>query len=253
MPERTRVAIVGGGHAGLMLGRLLELRGIDAVVLEARSREYVEQRQRAGILEQGSVDLLEEVGLAARMHSEGFMHDGIHLVFGGESHRVDFPSLTGGRRVALWPQTEVVKDLVAARVTSGAPLELEVADCAVHDLDTRAPRVTFTDAGGRARELRCDVVAGCDGFHGICRAVVPARRLAVAARDYPFAWLGILAHVAPSTDELIYASSAHGFALHSMRTPQVSRLYIQVDPSDELDAWQDERIWQELHLRLAHD
>jgi p-hydroxybenzoate 3-monooxygenase len=251
--ERTRVGIVGGGPAGLMLGRLLELRGIVGVVLEARSREYVEQRQRAGILEQGTVDLLDEVGLGERMHREGFLHDGIRLVFGGEEHRVDFPSLTGGRRVALWPQTEVVKDLVAARVASGAPFELEVAGCAVHDLQTSAPRITFTDAGGRARELRCDVVAGCDGFHGICREAVPAQRRSAVTREYPFAWLGILARVAPSTDELIYASSQRGFALHSMRTPQVSRLYLQVDPADALDAWPDERIWEELRLRLGHD
>jgi p-hydroxybenzoate 3-monooxygenase len=247
---RTQVAIIGAGPAGLMLGRLLEQAGIESVVLERQSRSYVERRQRAGILEQGTVDLLEAVGLAERMHGEGFLHDGIEIVFDGRGHRIDFPGLCG-RRVALWPQTEMVKDLIAARVESGAPLEFEVTDVAVHDLHD-APRVTYSDADGNSHALSCDVVAGCDGFHGICRETV-AGDLTVATREYPFGWLGILAEVAPSCEELIYAHSDRGFALHSMRTPEISRLYVQCDPTDPLEAWPDSRIWEELHLRLAHD
>ena len=243
--ERTQVGIVGAGPAGLVLGRLLELEGIESVILERQSREYVEQRQRAGILEQGTADLLDAAGVGERMHREGFFHDGIELVFDDEGHRIDFVALCG-RRVALWPQTEVVKDLVAARVASGAPLEFGVSDVALHDLDTERPRITY--AGG---ELACDVIAGCDGFHGVSRETV-AGDLEIATRDYPFGWLGILAEVAPSCDELIYANSDGGFALHSMRTPQISRLYVQCDPDDDIGEWPDERIWEALHARLAH-
>jgi p-hydroxybenzoate 3-monooxygenase len=250
--ERTQVGIIGAGPAGLLLGRLLERAGIDAVVLERQSREYVEHRQRAGILEQPTVDLLEELGLAERLHAEGDLHDGIELRFDGESHRVDFPSLCG-RRVALWPQTEVVKDAIAARVASGARLDFEVVDVAVHDHDTARPRITYADAEGAARELVCDVVAGCDGFHGITRQAVAGGDVTVATREYPFGWLGILARVPPSCEELIYASSDRGFALHSMRTPEISRLYLQCDPRDDLDEWPDERIWDELQRRLALD
>jgi p-hydroxybenzoate 3-monooxygenase len=249
--QRTQVAIVGAGPAGLLLGRLLELAGVETVVLERQSREYVEQRQRAGILEQGTMDLLGQVGVGERMHEHGFVHEGIELVFNGEGHRIDFAALCG-RRVALWPQTEVVKDLIAARVASGAPLEFDVSEVAVHDLESDRPRVTFVDGEGASREVTCVVVAGCDGFHGICRQSVPEEALTVVEREYPFGWLGILAQVAPSCDELIYANSERGFALHSMRTSEVSRLYVQCDPADELGEWPDTRIWEELHLRLAH-
>jgi p-hydroxybenzoate 3-monooxygenase len=251
-PDRTQVAIIGAGPAGLLLGRLLERAGIEAVVLERQTREYVEHRQRAGILEQTTVDLLEEVGLADRLHAEGEFHRGVELRFDGERHRIDFPALVG-RRVALWPQTEVVKDAIAARLATDAPLAFGVSDVAVHDVDTKRPRVTYRDADGAACELVCDVIAGCDGFHGVTRATVAGVATRVATREYPFAWLGILAHVPPSNAEVIYANSERGFALHSMRTPQISRLYVQCEPADELDAWPDDRIWEELHLRLAHD
>ena len=248
---RTQVAIIGAGPAGLLLGRLLEQRGIEAVVLEARDRAYVERRQRAGILEHPTIELLEEVGVGGRMRREGDVHDGVELQADGEAFRIDFKGLVG-RSVALWPQTEVVKDLIAARVASGAPLEFGVSDVAVHDTEGDAPRVTYTGADGAAREVRCDVVAGCDGFHGVCRTTV-AERVRVAGREYPFAWLGILADVAPSSPELIYATGDRGFALLSMRGPSVSRLYLQVEPDDDIAAWSDDRIWEELQRRLARD
>jgi p-hydroxybenzoate 3-monooxygenase len=248
---RTQVGIVGAGPAGLVLGRLLELRGIEAEVLEVRSRDYVEHRIRAGVLEQGTADLLREAGVAGRMEREGLVHGGIELRFDGAGHRIPLADLTG-RHVTVYGQTEVVKDLIAARVASGAGLRFEVEDVALHDVDTEAPKITFRHEGA-AHELRCDVIAGCDGFHGVSRAAIPDALLTVRSREYPFAWLGILADVAPSTEELIYAWHERGFALHSLRSPTLSRLYIQVDPSEELDAWPDERLWEELHARLARD
>jgi p-hydroxybenzoate 3-monooxygenase len=250
--QRTQVVIIGAGPAGLLLGRTLERAGVEAVILERRSREYVEQRQRAGILEEQTVDLLIDLGLGARMQSEGMVHDGIELRFDGTSRRIDFPSRCG-RRVALWPQTEIVKDAVAARLASGERLEFNVADVAVTDHETAAPRVTYADAEGNRHEIACDAVAGCDGFHGISRSTIRDGDLTIAQRDYPFAWLGVIAEVAPSCEELIYASSERGFALHSMRTPTRSRLYLQCDPRDDLEQWPDERIWEELRLRLALD
>jgi len=249
---RTQVAIVGAGPAGLLLGRLLELRGIDTVILEARDRAYVEQRQRAGILEQLTIDLLDELGIGGRMRSEGFFHEGIELLVDGEPTRIDMTGLTG-RRVALWPQTEVVKDLVGARIAAGLPLHFEVADVTLHDIETPVPRVTWTRPDGARHELACDAIAGCDGFHGIARASLPAGALQIAEREYPFGWLGILADVAPSCEELIYASSERGFALHSMRTAAVSRLYVQVGHDERIEDWPDARIWEELQLRLARD
>jgi p-hydroxybenzoate 3-monooxygenase len=250
--ERTQVGIVGAGPAGLLLGRLLELQGIESVILEARSRDYVERRIRAGVLEQGTADLLDEAGVGERMHREGLVHEGIELRYGGRGHRIGFPERTGGRHVVLYGQTEVVKDLIAARVAGGAPLVFEAEDVRVEQLETERPVVRYRH-GGAARELACDVIAGCDGFHGVCREAVPPDRLTVRSREYPFGWLGILAAVAPSCDELVYARHDRGFALHSMRTPELSRLYVQCDPADDLADWPDDRIWEELHRRLARD
>jgi len=248
---RTQVGIVGAGPAGLLLSHLLALRGIDSIVVENRSRAYCEARQRAGLLEAGSVELLRQVGLGVRMDAEGLEHGGIYLQFAGERHHLDFRDLTGGRWVTLWPQTEVVKDLIRARVAAGAQIEFEVSDTEVADQHTEAPILRYTDAAGTRHEVTCDAIAGCDGFHGICRDSMPPGLLRVAEREYPYAWLGILATVPPSTDELIYSRHEDGFALHTMRTPQVSRLYLQVPADDEIERWSDDRIWSELQRRLG--
>jgi p-hydroxybenzoate 3-monooxygenase len=247
---RTQVGIVGAGPAGLVLAHLLHLQGIESVVLEARDREYVQQRVRAGVLEQNTVDLLRGAGVAERLEREGIVHHGIELRFDGEGHRIAMSELTGGRAIWIYGQQEVVKDLIAARVATGAPLLFEVADVAVHDRDGDAPRITYTSADGTSHELTCDVIAGCDGFHGICRPALGADRLRIAEREYPFGWLGILADVAPSTEELIYAYHDRGFAMHSLRSPTLSRLYLQVDPRDDIANWPDDRIWEELHRRF---
>jgi p-hydroxybenzoate 3-monooxygenase len=244
----TQVGIVGAGPAGLVLARLLELRGISSVVLEARAREYVEQRVRAGVLEQRSVDCLTEAGVADRLHAEGMVHHGIELRFGGQGHRIDFNALTGGKSITVYGQQEVVKDLIAARLESGLPLLFEVSDVAV---DAERPAVTFTHDGSQV-ELQCDVIAGCDGFHGVCREAI-AGHLTVYERVYPFAWLGILARSKPSSEELIYANHERGFALHSMRSPEVTRSYLQCSPDEDVDEWPDERIWQELDARFELD
>jgi p-hydroxybenzoate 3-monooxygenase len=249
--QRTQVGIVGAGPAGLLLSHLLALRGIDSVVIELRSRAYCEARQRAGVLEQGSCDLLRAAGLGARLDAEGLEHGGIYLQFGGERHHLDFRDLTGGRTVTVYAQTEVVKDLIAARLAAGAAIEFEVTDTAVAGLDAGAPVLSYTTAAGERRELACDAIAGCDGFHGICRPSIPAARQKVSEREYPYAWLGILARVAPSTDELIYAHHPRGFALHSLRSPAVSRLYLQVPPGTDAADWPDEAIWAELQTRLG--
>jgi p-hydroxybenzoate 3-monooxygenase len=243
---RTQVAIVGAGPAGLVLAHLLHLRGIDSVVLEDRSRAYIERRIRAGVLEHGTVELLAEVGLADRLLRERMVHEGLELLFEGVGHRIPLTELTG-RGISIYGQHELVKDLVAARLATGRPLLFEVADVAVEAVDTERPVVRFTHQGGRV-ELACDFVAGCDGSHGPSRSVVPSR---VYTRDYPYAWLGILAETPPSSEELIYASHERGFALHSMRSPKITRLYLQVPPDEQLDAWPDERIWAELRLRLS--
>jgi p-hydroxybenzoate 3-monooxygenase len=247
---RTRVGIVGAGPAGLMLAQLLQLHGVEAVVLEARSREHVEQRVRAGVLEQGTVDLLEASGVGERMRREGLVHHGIELQFGGERHRIPLSDLAGGRTLVVYGQTEVVKDLVAARLASGAPLLFDVADVTVHELDSERPVIRYEHDGGR-EELECDFIAGCDGFHGVCRATIPAAALRTYAREYPFGWLGILAAVPPSSDELVYAHHERGFALHSLRSPELSRLYVQCRPDEDIGEWPDERIWEELQLRLG--
>jgi len=251
-PMRTQVGIIGAGPAGLLLSHLLASRGIDSVVVENRSRDYVEARIRAGVLEQGTVDILTEAGLGERLHREGLRHDGIYLQTPAGREHLDFPELCG-RSVWVYGQTELVRDLVAARLAADHPTYFDVSDTAVHDTDSNRPRVTFVDADGQPRELECDVIAGCDGFHGITREVMPASTQQVWTRSYPYAWLGILATVAPSTDELIYAWHPNGFALHSMRSPQVSRLYLQVDPNEDIADWSDDRIWNELQTRLGID
>jgi p-hydroxybenzoate 3-monooxygenase len=252
LAERTQVAIIGAGPAGLLLGRLLQRQDVEAVILESRSRSYVEARIRAGVLEQGTVDVLREAGVGERMDREGLLHGGIHLCFDDTLHRIAISELTDGRSVMIYGQTEVVKDLIGARVGSGAPLLFECDEVAVDGLEQDEPVVRFIHDGAE-HELRCEIIAGCDGFHGICRAAVPAGHLDVWQREYPYAWLGILADVAPSTDELIYAYSDRGFALHSMRSPTLSRLYVQVAPDEDIAEWPDERIWEELHARLASE
>ncbi len=248
---RTQVGIVGAGPAGLLLSHLLALRGIDSLVVEDRSRAYCEARQRAGVLEHGSVRLLREAGVGERLDRQGLEHGGIYLQFDGERHHIDFRDLTGGRTVTVYAQTEVVKDLIARRLADGGAIEFEVTDTAVFGLETERPVLGYTSADGTRHEVECDVIAGCDGFHGICRPAIPASLRTVTEREYPYAWLGILADVPPSTDELIYAHHARGFALHSLRTPTVSRLYLQVSPDEDLASWPDERIWEELAIRFA--
>jgi p-hydroxybenzoate 3-monooxygenase len=247
---RTQVGIVGAGPAGLVLGHLLHLHGIDSVILEARDQEYVEGRVRAGVLEQGTVDLLMEMGVGERLEREGLVHHGVELRFGGEGHRIPFDELTGGRGITIYGQQEVVKDLIAARLEAGAPIEFEVEDVCPGGIDTDGPTLRYRH-GAEERELRCDVVAGCDGFHGVCRDAVPQGALRLREHVYPFGWLGILAEVEPSSDELIYCHHDRGFALHSMRSPHVTRLYLQCEPDEDIDRWPDERIWEELHTRFA--
>jgi p-hydroxybenzoate 3-monooxygenase len=246
----TQVGIVGAGPAGLLLAHLLHLRGIESVVLEARSREYVEARVRAGVLEQTTVDLLDSAGVAERLHREGLVHRGLELRFDGRGHRIDFAELTGGRAITVYGQQEVVKDLIAARLDTGGELRFEVEDVSLHDLESDRPCIRFSHEGSE-HELRCDVVAGCDGFHGISRPTVPDDVLRIYEREYPFAWLGILAEVAPSSEELIYCHHDRGFALHSMRSPTLTRLYLQCAPDADIEEWPDERIWEELQTRLA--
>ena len=245
--ERTQVGIVGAGPAGLVLAHLLHLGGIDSVVLESRSREYVEGRIRAGVLEQGTVDLLTGMGVGDRLRREGLVHEGIELQFEGERHRIHFTELTGGRSITVYGQQEVVKDLIAARIESGRPLFF---DAEVVSVDADSAVIRYRHDGGDG-ELACDVVAGCDGFHGVCRDCIPEGVLQETSREYPFGWLGILAEAPPSNEELIYAYHERGFALHSMRSPQLTRLYLQCRPDEPLDEWPDQRIWEELRLRLG--
>jgi p-hydroxybenzoate 3-monooxygenase len=248
---RTQVGIVGAGPAGLTLGHLLHRLGVETVILEARSREYVEKRIRAGVLEQGTIDLLDEAGAGERMRREGLLHHGIELRFDRQSHRIPLSDLTGGRAVMIYGQTEIVKDLIKLRLAADAPLHFEAEAIAVGELETDEPVIRYRHEGAE-HELRCDVIAGCDGFHGVCRPAIPDGVLTVRQREYPFGWLGILAQVAPSTEELIYAFEAErGFALHSLRSLELSRLYIQVEPDDDIDNWPDARIWEELHARFA--
>jgi p-hydroxybenzoate 3-monooxygenase len=251
VPARTQVVIVGGGPAGLMLAQLLHLAGIDSVVLERESEEHVIGRVRAGVLEQGSVDLMIEAGVGDRLRREGMRHGGIYVAFDGRRHHIDFDRLTGGRGITIYGQNEVVRDLMDARAATGRPLLFGVSDVRLYDLDSSQPRVTLRDGAGAGHTIACDVVAGCDGFHGICRPSVPTAVAHVFERVYPFAWLGILADAPPSSDELVYSLHERGFALFSMRSPSVTRLYLQVAPDEDLAQWSDDRIWAELRLRLS--
>ena len=246
---RTQVGIVGAGPAGLLLAQLLHLQGIESIVLERRDRAYVEQRVRAGVLEHGSAETLREAGVGARMDAEGLPHEGTELRFARRRHRIDFRELTG-RHITVYGQQEIVKDLIAARLAAGGEIRFEVGGVTLHDLDTDRPRIGFTQDDQR-RTIDCDFVAGTDGFHGVCRGYVPDP--VVYERHYQYAWLGILAQAPPSSAELIYARHDNGFALHSMRTPEIIRMYLQVRPDEDLAAWTDERIWAELHARLTTD
>lgn len=248
-PLYTQVGIVGAGPAGLTLSHLLHLKGIDSVVLETHSRDYIESRVRAGVLEQGTVDLLVQAGVGERLRREGLVHHGIELRFSGTGHRIDFADLTGGKGITIYAQQEVIKDLVAARLAAGGQIFFGAKAVSIPDLGDK-PTIRFRH-NGATQELHCDFIAGCDGSHGICRDAIPRSALRIHERVYPFGWLGILAQVSPASDELIYTYHERGFALLSMRTPQISRLYLQCDPHDELSHWPDERIWNELRTRMA--
>jgi p-hydroxybenzoate 3-monooxygenase len=247
---RTQVGIVGAGPAGLMLSHLLHLGGIESVVIEARSRQHVEERVRAGVLEQGTVDLMIETGVGERLGRLGLVHRGIELRFAGRGHRIDLSALTGGKTITIYGQNEVVKDLTDARLAAGGTVLFECDAASVHDLAGARPYINFRRENAQDR-IDCDFIAGCDGFHGICRPSIPAGAITEYERQYPFGWLGILATVAPSSDELIYSNHERGFALHSMRSPELTRLYIQCDPEEELTNWPDDRIWDELQARFA--
>jgi p-hydroxybenzoate 3-monooxygenase len=249
-PHRTQIAIIGAGPAGLALGRLLERQGIESVILESRTREYCEARVRAGVLEQGTRDVLIAAGVGDRLQAEGIVHGGIYLQSDQRRHHIPMDELTG-RRVTVYGQTEVVKDLIAARVDNSAPLIFEAEDARIEGLDDdQTPTIRYRQAG-QNHTLKADFIAGCDGFHGVSRETIPDGAQQVWQREYPFAWLGILAQVPPSTDELIYSRNRRGFALHSMRSAEISRLYLQVDPNEEIANWPDRKIWDELHERLA--
>jgi p-hydroxybenzoate 3-monooxygenase len=248
---KTQVAIVGAGPAGLLLSHLLHLQGIESVVLEMRSRAEIEATIRAGVLEQGSMDILNEAGVGERMRREGALHHGFELAFGGRRHRVDLQDLTG-HSITVYPQHEVIIDLVAARLAAGGDLRFEVSEVALHDIDTAQPSVTFMHAG-QAQRIDADFVIGADGFHGVSRPMFPPGTREDFQRVYPFGWFGILVESAPSSNELIYAQHERGFALVSTRSPTVQRLYFQCDPHDKVEAWSDDRIWSELHARLEHN
>lgn len=249
---RTQVGIVGAGPAGLVLSQLLHLQGIESIVVENKSRQHVEERVRAGVLEQGTVDLMVEMGVGERLKREGLVHHGIELRFNEKSHRIDFQDLTGGKGITIYSQHEVVKDLTNARLDAGGQIHFEVENVCVAGFDADAATISYK-RGEQDFEIHCDFIAGCDGFHGVCRPSLPHGVLATYEREYPFGWLGILAEAPPSSDELIYASHTRGFALLSMRTPQISRLYIQCDPDEDVGRWPDDKIWHELKTRLARN
>jgi p-hydroxybenzoate 3-monooxygenase len=252
MNKNTQVGIIGAGPSGLLLSHLLHLKGIDSVILEARSRKYVEERVRAGVLEQGTVDLLCDTGLGDRLQREGLVHHGIELRFDGRGHRIALSDLTGGRSIWIYGQREVVKDLIDARLEAEGTIHFEIDAVNLSGIESSSPVLNY-QKDGQDHELICDYIAGCDGFHGVSRESIPAGVLRTYHHEYPFGWLGILAAVDPSTEELIYAYHDRGFALHSLRTPEISRLYIQVDPDEDINNWPDDRIWQELSTRMATD
>ncbi len=246
---RTQVAIVGAGPSGLLLGQLLHKAGIDNVILERQTGEYILGRIRAGVLEQTTADLLDEAGVGARMHTEGLVHDGFELCFGGARHRIDLAGHTSGKHVIVYGQTEVTRDLMDARAAAGLPTVYEAKDVAPHGFDTAAPSITFTH-DGQVHELRCDFIAGCDGYHGPCRAAVPPAALSIFEKVYPFGWLGILADTPPVSHELIYSNHERGFALCSMRSPTRTRYYVQCSLKDKVEDWSDNAFWDELRRRL---
>jgi p-hydroxybenzoate 3-monooxygenase len=248
--HRTQVAIIGAGPAGLLLGQLLHLNGIDSVIVENRSREYVIDRVRAGVLEQGTVDLMIAMGVSAGLRRAGLRHNGLYISFQGRRHHVDFAELTGGKAITVYGQNEVVRDLIDARLETQRPLSFEAEDVSVGDLDSTTPTVRFRHNGSE-HEVRCDFIAGCDGFHGICRPSIPPGVLTTYERVYPFGWLGILADASPSSDELVYTLHERGFALFSMRSPKVTRLYLQVPPDESIEKWSDDAIWKEMLLRMT--
>ena len=247
---RTQIGIVGAGPAGLLLAHLLRLQGIESIIVENRNRSYLEDRVRAGVLEQGTVDILNESGVGERLNKQGLIHHGIELSFNEKRHRIDLHELTGGCAITVYGQQEVVKDLIKARLDANAPLYFEVENTSIHDLETAAPKIRFTKDGAE-QEIVCDFIAGCDGFHGICRPTIPAGVLNFYDRVYPFGWLGILAESKPPSEELIYCHHERGFALFSMRTPDITRLYLQCEPDEDITNWSDERIWSELESRLG--
>lgn len=248
---RTQVGIIGAGPAGLLLAHLLLLHGIESMVLETRSREEIEATLRAGVLEQGTVNMLDEAGVGERMRREGLPHEGVILRFGGQSHRIPLSELTEGRSIMVYAQHEVIRDLVKARLDRGGQIRFGVKQVSLRDLDTRLPKLRYHDHQGAVQELSCDYIAGCDGFHGISRSAIPAQLRTEFKRVYPFGWFGLLVEAPAASEELIYAYHERGFALVSTRSPQIQRLYLQCDPNDEAASWSDDRIWQELQSRLA--
>jgi p-hydroxybenzoate 3-monooxygenase len=247
---RTQVGIIGAGPAGLLLGHLLHLNGIDSVIVENRDRDYVVDRVRAGVLEQGTVDLMIAMGVGAGLQLRGLRHEGVYVSFNGKRHRIDMAALTGGRAITVYGQNEVVRDLIAARTATTHPLYFDAQDVCVSGLDSSSPRIRFRHLDSE-HEVECDFIAGCDGFHGVCRPSIPEGVLTIYERTYPFGWLGILAEAAPSSDELVYTSHERGFALFSMRSPAITRLYLQVPPGEPVERWSDDAIWDEMLTRMT--
>ncbi|MBK8253567.1 MAG: 4-hydroxybenzoate 3-monooxygenase [Polyangiaceae bacterium] len=247
---RTQVGIVGAGPAGLMLGQLLHLRGIDSVIVEKRGRDYVIDRVRAGVLEPGTVDLLTASGVGDRLAVEGLRRGGVHFNFAGARHRIDLVALAGSP-ITIYGQNEVLKDLIDARIATDRPLVFEAEEVRIEDLESSTPKLRFQAQAGEPREIVCDFIAGCDGFHGVCRATIPPGAVTTHERVYPFSWLGILAEATPASEELIYAYHERGFALHNQRSPTLIRAHVQCPPDDDLSAWPDERVWSELRTRTA--
>jgi p-hydroxybenzoate 3-monooxygenase len=247
---RTQIGIVGAGPAGLLLGHLLHLNGIDTVIVESRDREYVVDRVRAGVLEQGTVDLLIAIGVGAGLERRGLRHEGVYISFEGRRHRINMAELTGGKAITVYGQNEVVRDLIDARIATARPLYFDAEDVRVCDFDGPTPVIRFRHDDGE-HEVRCDFVVGCDGFHGVCRPSIPEGVLTIHERTYPFGWLGILAEAPPSSDELVYTYHDRGFALFSMRSPSITRLYLQVPPDEPIERWSDDAIWNELLRRMT--